>query len=80
MRKRTIKTTTVTVKQASTVELSKRNSSNSLDIEVRSGGELLGVLKIGHGSVQWWPKGNSVRDFTMSWPRFVDLLEREMNR
>jgi hypothetical protein len=79
MKKRTVKTK-VTVKQASTVELSRRNSDNSLTFWVRRGKMLLGVLEIGHGSVQWWPKGNRVASFKMSWPAFVNLLEKEMNR
>jgi hypothetical protein len=47
MKKRTIQQTTVTVYQASSVELTKRSSSNSLKLEVRTGKELLGRLIMG---------------------------------
>jgi hypothetical protein len=70
--------TTVIVTQASTVELTKRNSSNSLEIHVRSGKELLGTLRMGRGSVEWWPKGNSTNSVKMNWKRFVAQLEREI--
>jgi hypothetical protein len=70
--------TTVTVTQASTVELTKRNSSNSLEIQVRRGEELLGTLKMGRGSVEWWPKGNFSNSVKMNWERFVAHLESEI--
>jgi len=70
--------TTVVVRQASSVELSKRASSNSLEIEVRTGRDLLGTLFMGRGSVQWWPNGNKTNDFKRSWVQFAKLLEAEM--
>jgi hypothetical protein len=72
--------TTVTVYQASSVELSRRASSNSLSVEVRSGKELLGTLVMGRGSVQWWPNGNKTNDFKKSWRQFAKLLETTMAR
>jgi len=72
--------TTVVVHQAASVELSKRNSSNSLSVEVRSGKELLGTLVMGRGSVQWWPNGNKTNDFRKSWKEFARLLETTMAR
>ena len=70
--------TTVIVHQASSVELSKRASSNSLSIEVRTGRALLGTLVMGRGCVQWWPNGNKTNDFKPSWVQFAKLLEAEM--
>ena len=40
------------------VDLTKLKSGNTLDVQVRSGPELLGTLLLGRGSVQWWPRGN----------------------
>ncbi len=78
MKKRKARTTVI-VTQASTVELTKRSSSNSLQFEVRSGKQLLGTLIMGRGSVQWWPKGNSTNDYKMSWKKFANLLEEKTN-
>jgi hypothetical protein len=72
--------TTVTVNQVSTVELTKRASSNSLQLEVRSGEDLLGKLIMGRGSVQWWPKGNKTNGFEKRWKDFVKLLESAMDK
>ena len=70
--------TRVTVYQASSVELTKRSSSNSLRVEVRRGVELLGTLIMGRGSVQWWPNGHSTTKFERPWKEFVKLLETEI--
>ena len=78
MKKPPAKKTTVTVYQASSVELTKRGSSNSLKLEVRSDTELLGTLLMGLGSVQWWPNGNRKTALKRSWKQFVKLLETEM--
>jgi hypothetical protein len=78
MKKKTNRITTVTVHQASSVELTKRASSNSLVVEVRSGPELLGALRMGRGSVEWWPKGAKTKRLTKSWKQFVRLLETAM--
>ena len=80
MKKQPAKKTTVTVYQASSVELTRRGSSNSLKLEVRSGEEFLGTLIMGLGSVQWWPSGNSTNAFKRSWKQFVKLLETEMGK
>ena len=71
-------TTTVIVDQASSVELTKRGSANSLSVQVRSGRDLLGNLVMGRGSVQWWPDGNKTKALKKSWPDFVTLLEKAM--
>jgi hypothetical protein len=70
--------TKVTVNQVSVVELTKRGSSNSLEIEVRSGNDLLGTLVMGQGSVQWWPRGNSAKKFQKNWRGFAALLDKEI--
>jgi hypothetical protein len=78
MKRKKKRQTTVIVYQASSVELTKRASSNSLSVEVRSGDELLGTLVMGRGSVQWWPNGNKTNDFKKSWREFAKLLEAAM--
>jgi hypothetical protein len=77
-RKRT--QTSVTVNQVSKVELTKRGSSNSLEIEVRRGDDLLGALFLGSGSVQWWPRGNKANKFEKSWTGFAALLDEVIRR
>jgi len=74
------KTTTVVVDQASSVELTKRGSANSLNVQVRSGNKLLGNLVMGRGSVQWWPDGNKTNALKKSWPAFVKILEKAMSK
>jgi hypothetical protein len=78
MPRRRTRKTTVIVDQASSVELTKRGSSNSVSVQVRSGNDLLGNLVMGRGSVQWWPGGNKVKALKKSWPDFVKLLEKAM--
>jgi hypothetical protein len=50
-----------------TVDLTKRNNGNDLRFTVKSGGELLGTLQMGRGSVQW---------FAPMAPRAVTVTER----
>jgi hypothetical protein len=57
-RKPKVKTTKVTALLPYSVDLTKLRSNNTLDIQVRSGEEFLGTLKMGRGSVQWWPSNN----------------------
>ena len=73
-------TTTVVVDQVSSVELTKRGSSNSLNVQVRCGDELLGNLVMGRGSVQWWPGGNKTNALRKPWPAFVKILEKAMSK
>jgi hypothetical protein len=80
MGKKRLERTTVTVHQAASVELTKRASSNSLAVEVRSGKNLLGTLVMGRGSVQWWPNGNKTNALKKSWKQFSKLLEDAMAR
>jgi len=60
------------------MDISKRNSENSLEIEVRRGDELLGSLLLGRGSVEWWPKGNKVHSVQKAWGDFAKILEEHM--
>jgi len=72
--------TRVFVYQASTVELTKRGSKNSLEIYVRRGKRLLGTLALGRGSVEWRPEGHSVNRFRKGWGAFAAILDREMKK
>jgi hypothetical protein len=72
--------TTVIVEQASTVELTKKGSSNSLVIKVRRGPKLLGTLVMGKGSVEWWPEKNKTNCLRKSWTGFAALLDNEMRK
>jgi hypothetical protein len=60
------------------VELTKRKSKNSMSIEIRRGDLLLGTIKMGRGSVQWWPRGNSVNALRKSWESFAAMLDQHM--
>jgi len=79
-RKRDIAVTKVTAFLPYSVDLTKLSSSNTLDIQVRSGEELLGTLKMDRGSVQWWPKGNKTNSLHRNWKEFADLLTHHMPR
>ena len=72
--KRKIQVTKVTAFQQYSVDLTKLGSGKSLDIEVRSGDELLGRLLMGRGSVQWWPRGNKENSFRKTWRAFAEML------
>jgi hypothetical protein len=72
------KRTIVTAHLPTTVDLTKRNSGNSLQFEVRSGEDLLGTLYMGRGSVQWWPGGNKKNALEKSWTAFAKMLSEHM--
>ena len=72
-RKRKVHVTKVTAFLPYSVDLTKLKSNNTLDIEVRSGEELLGRLLMGRGSVQWWPSGNK-HCFACVIPRQANLF------
>jgi hypothetical protein len=78
MRKRRVKVTKVTALLPYSVDLTKLRSNNTLDIQVRTGDELLGTLKMGRGSVQWWPRGNKVHALRKDWKQFAEMLARGM--
>ncbi len=50
-RKRKVNVSRVTARLPHSVELTKLTSGNALDIQIRSGEELLGTLRMGRGSV-----------------------------
>ena len=60
------------------VDLTKLTSSNTLNVEVRSGDELLGTLLLGRGTVQWWPGGNKKYSLRKSWRAFAEMLSQQM--
>jgi hypothetical protein len=70
--------TTVIVEQASTVELTKKGSSNSIQVRVRRGKKLLGTLIMGKGSVEWWPEKNKTNCLKKTWTGFAALLDSQM--
>ncbi len=60
------------------VELTKRESRNSMTIEIRRGKALLGTLIMGRGSVQWWPSGNCFKALRKDWTSFAAMLDTHM--
>lgn len=76
-RKRKLKTK-VTVLLPNSVDLTKLRSNNTLDVQVRTGEDLLGTLKMGRGSVQWWPSNNKTHALRKSWRDFAEILTRNM--
>jgi hypothetical protein len=77
-RKRQQILTQVIVDVPHTVELTKRKSKNSMSIEIRRGNALLGTIIMGRGSVQWWPRGNSVNALKKTWEAFAAMLDDHM--
>ena len=72
------KQTTVTATLPGEVDLSKLKSGNSLEIKIRRGEDLLGTLRMGKGSVEWWPKGNKTNSLHKRWRAFAAMLEKYM--
>jgi hypothetical protein len=77
-RKRRVTRTQVVANLPNSVELTKLNSRNSMTVEIRTGDLLLGTLVMGRGSVQWWPRGNSVHALKKSWKTFAAMLDEHM--
>lgn len=77
-RKRRVTRTQVVANLPNSVELTKLNSRNSMTVEIRTGDLLLGTLVMGRGSVQWWPRGNSVHALKKSWKSFASMLDEHM--
>ena len=77
-RKKRVNVTKVTALLPYSVDLTKLSSGNTLDVQVRSGTELLGTLLLGRGSVQWWPSGNKTHAMRKSWKEFAEMLTRSM--
>ena len=76
--RRSLRVTRVVAYLPVSVELTKRNSANSMTVEVRSGDELLGTLYMGRGSVQWWPGGNRTHALKKGWKAFANMLDTQM--
>jgi hypothetical protein len=59
------------------VNLAKLSSGNDLRFTVKSGGEMLGRLQLGRGSVRWYvaKAKNPTGDWT--WKEFAGLLSRK---
>jgi hypothetical protein len=60
-----------------TVDLTKRNSGNDLRFTVKSGGQLLGTLKMGRGSVQWFAPNAKKATGKWTWRAFAKLLSEK---
>jgi hypothetical protein len=56
------------------IELTKLNIVNRLQVQIKTGQTLLGTLKMGRGSVAWWPKGHSVNAARKTWKEFAEML------
>ena len=56
------------------VDLTKRNSGGNLGFTVKSGGQLLGTLVMGRGSVQWRAPKAKKATGEWSWIGFSRLL------
>jgi len=57
-----------------TVDLSKRNSRNDLRFVVKSGGEMLGTLQMGRGSVRWFAPNAKKPTGKWTWKEFAKFL------
>ena len=77
-RKRRVTRTQVVANLPNSVELTKRNSSNSMTLEIRTGDDLLGTLVMGRCSVQCWPRGNSFHALKKAWKSFAAMLDEHM--
>ena len=62
------------------VNLTKRNSANDLRFSVKSGGELLGTLHMGRGSVRWHAANAKKATGKWSWKDFAKLLAEKRSR
>jgi len=56
------------------VDLTKRNSGNDLRFTVKSGGQMLGTLQMGRGSVQWFAANAKKPTGKWTWLAFAKLL------
>jgi hypothetical protein len=56
------------------VDLTKRNSGNDLRFTVKSGGELLGTLQMGRGSVLWFAAMAKKPTGKWTWLTFAKML------
>lgn len=49
-------------------------AGTSLDLEIYAGGEKLGTLQVGRGSLKWWGR-KWVHGKRLSWSRFADHMD-----
>jgi hypothetical protein len=70
--------TKVTATLPGAIELTKLNSVNGLEIQIKTGQNLLGTLLMGRGSVIWWPKGHKVNAARKTWKQFAAMLNESM--
>jgi hypothetical protein len=63
-----------------TVPIATRAAANALRIDVRIHGSKAGSLSIGSGSVAWWPDYKSVKAHRISWPKFIEMMEKMPQR
>lgn len=70
----------VVVHLPASIELSKRTSQNSLNIDIRikANGHSTkkGRLVIGKGTVEWWPGSKSVNCYGGTLADFIDVLRK----
>jgi hypothetical protein len=45
--------------------------NQDISFTIVEGGKLLGVLHVSKGNLEWWPTGNSVNYFTLSWGKMA---------
>jgi hypothetical protein len=59
------------------VDLTKLNSKNDLRFTIKSGGELLGTLQMGRGSVRWYAPKAKKPTGKWTWKAFARLLNEK---
>ena len=62
------------------VDLTKLNSGNDLRFTIKSGGEMLGTLQMGRGSVRWYAPMAKKPTGEWKWKAFAVLLSGPTNR
>jgi hypothetical protein len=71
------------VKLLETFSLGKNTGKDAgAEITVFGKGGLpqLGTIKIGSGSLEWWPKGAKKNHLHLSWSDFAKLMNDELDR
>ncbi len=76
--RRSSRVTSVEAFLPGSIELTKLKSNNGLEVQVRNRHVLLGTLRLGRGSVEWWPCGNKTNSLRKGWNAFAEMLEKHM--
>ena len=76
--KRTLAKSEIVVNLPHSVELTRRTTSNELEVKVWVSGSRKGTLTLAQGSIQWKPDRNKRNVHRMWWGDFVVLAEKEM--